>query len=283
RSAIELAFTRTHAPYAAAALRQVTRALDHHAASWIQFHTDACRATRILGDQTEATLDLRMTCLERRRQEAGALVGMLSTADSGAVAGAVAATDELTAGLGACADLAALRQTVPPPSGAVRDKLAELTPQLAAARAAHQLGAYPHALELIRPLAERAHALAYRPFEAEVGLMQGWIEFAMGDPKHAEATLEATVWAAEAGREDEIAAEAWSWLVYLIGYREAEYTRGLALVPRATAAIARLGGNDRLESRLERALGAIDGEMANFESATAHSEKAVALAERAFR
>jgi tetratricopeptide (TPR) repeat protein/predicted Ser/Thr protein kinase len=282
RDAIAAAFTATRTPYAAAALDRVTTALDDYAARWIQAHTAACRATRILGEQTEAMLDLRMTCLERRRQEAAALADTLAAADTAGVARSVSAAVGLV-DVATCADVVALRQVVAPPADpAARAQLAALTPRLADARARYETGAFARALELVRPVAATARVLAYRPFEAEAELLQGQLEREAGDVAHAEATLETAVWAAEAGRHDEVAARAWSTLVFLVGYDKAEYARGLALVPRATAAIARLGGNPDIEATLERALGAIDADQSKLDTAVAHFEKAVALAERAF-
>ena len=282
RGAIETAFSATHLPYAATTLTRVTGAFDRYAAQWTQAHTEACRATRILGEQTEAMLQLRMVCLERRRQEAAALVAALAAPDAGVVARAATAAQGLTE-VAACADLAALQQIVPPPDDATtRAKLAELTPRLAEARAAYEVGAYPRALELARPVTAQARTLGYRPFEAEAEFVQSWIEYAMGDWKHAETTLEQVVWSAEAGKDDQIAARAWVWLVFVIGYGKAEYARGLALVPRATAALTRIGGSAEVESLLERALGAIDGAEGRLDASLAHHEKAIALAERAF-
>ena len=269
-------------PYAAIAQSRGTEALDRYAARWVQAHTEACRATSILREQTDAVLELRMACLERRRQEVAALVGTLTTADASAVPRSVGAALGLV-DVSTCADLAALRQLVPPPTDAVqRAKLDELTPRLAEARATYEIGAYPRALELARLIARAAQTLAYLPFQAEARYLQGRIEYAMGDRTNAETTLEAAVWSAEAGRHDEIAARGWIRLVFLVGYDKAEFSRGLALVPRATAALARLGSKPEIESDLELALAGINGAQGELESAIAHAEKALVLSEQAF-
>ncbi|HSS01717.1 MAG TPA: serine/threonine-protein kinase, partial [Kofleriaceae bacterium] len=106
RASVEGVFAASTAPYAAAAFARVTGALDEYATRWTQAHTQACRATRILGEQTEATLDLRMACLERRRQEVAALVGTLSAADGAAIGRSVTATESL-GDIASCADVAA--------------------------------------------------------------------------------------------------------------------------------------------------------------------------------
>jgi tetratricopeptide (TPR) repeat protein/predicted Ser/Thr protein kinase len=280
RAAVQAAFTASQAGFAADAFRQVSTILDRYAAQWTAAHTQTCRATRILGEQTEATLDLRMTCLERRRQEAAALIGALATSDTAGLTRAVAAATGLT-DVAVCADVAVLRQVIAPPhDAATRARLAKLTPRLADARAKLDTGAYAAGLALVRPVAAEARALGYRPFEAEADFLQGVLEVQAGDTSHAEATLEAAVLSAEAARHDEIAARARTALVSLIGQDKAEYPRALALAPFASAAIARMGGNPDIEFELEQVLGGIAYKQSKLDVAKAHFEKALAIEER---
>ncbi|MGQ0505834.1 MAG: serine/threonine-protein kinase, partial [Myxococcaceae bacterium] len=55
------------------AARGVERALNAYAAQWVTQHQDACEATRVRGDQSEAMLDLRMNCLAHRARDLQAL------------------------------------------------------------------------------------------------------------------------------------------------------------------------------------------------------------------
>jgi tetratricopeptide (TPR) repeat protein len=282
RGAIATAFAATRAPYASAAVERVTGALDQYAAQWIHAHNAACRATRILGEQTEPMLELRMTCLDRRRQDVAALVATFATATTATVTRAVDAAAGLT-DVAACADVDALRQIVAAPADpATRAKLAELTARLADARARHATGALSPALALARPIAAEARALGYRPFEAEADLLQGNLEYDLGDTAHAQITVEAAVWAAEAGRNDRVAGFGWIRLMFLFGLMKQEFARAEALAPRVTAVIARLGGDAELEAYLERALGGLDLRQRRPAPAISHAEKAVTLAERAF-
>jgi tetratricopeptide (TPR) repeat protein/predicted Ser/Thr protein kinase len=281
RAAVVAAFTASQASFAAVAVNQVTAALDHYAEQWTAAHTATCRATRILGEQTEATLDLRMACLERRRQEAAALIETLATADTTVLARAVGATAGLT-DVAACADATVLQQVIPPPrDAAVRAKLAILTPRLAAAHAKLDTGSYAAGLALIRPVAAEARELGYRPFEAEADYLQGVLEVQAGDAIHAEPTLEAAMLAAEAGRHDEIAARARTALVSLIGQDKAEFARALALAPFASAAITRMGGNADIEIELEEVLGGIAYKQSKLDVAMSHFERALAIEDRA--
>ena len=279
RAAIDKAFAASHLPYAPFAAHEVDTALDRYADGWIAAHTDACRASQIRGEQTEAMLDRRMLCLARRQQEATALVDALTSADDAVVGRSVVAAGTLP-DVATCADVAALSQIVAPPAdAATRVKIDALTPQLADARARFQTGHYPAALELATKTATEARVIAYRPFEAEADLLQGQIERAMGR-EQAKASFEAAVWAAEAGRHDEIAARAWAALVFVVGYQGADYKRGAELAQRASAAIARLGGNADIEASLEQGLGAMAADQEKTDESVAHFEKAVALEEK---
>jgi eukaryotic-like serine/threonine-protein kinase len=282
RGAIGVAFTASRAPDAAAALERVAGVLDQYAARWTQAHTDACRATRILGEQTDAMLALRMTCLERRRQEVAALVDALAAANDRIVVRSMEAAVQL-ADVAICADTAELGQIAALPADlASRAKLADLTSRLADASARYHTGALTPALELARPIAAEAHTLGYLPFQAEAELLQGSLEYDLGDLEHAEVTLHDAVWAAEAGRHDLVTGRAWIKLMTLIGLTKDEFARGLALAPRVTAAIKRVNGDAQMEADLERALSGIDLEQRKLRSALSHSESALAIAERKF-
>jgi len=281
RAALRAAFAATHALFATEAFSQVAASLDRYATRWTEAHTATCRATRILGEQTEAMLELRMTCLERRRQDAAALIGTLATADLAMLTRAVGAAASLP-DIAACADVAALQQVIAPPrDAATRARLAALTPQLADARAKFETGSYAPALARVRPIAAAARALSYRPFEAEADYLQGALEVELGDATHAEPTLQAAVLAAEAGRHDEIAARARTALVSLVGLGKAEYARAQAMAPFAAAAIARMGGDPDIESELEEALGGIAHEQRQIDVAAEHFERALMIEERA--
>jgi eukaryotic-like serine/threonine-protein kinase len=91
RVAVERGLLATRRTFAADTAARVTTELDRYAEAWVAQHTAICEATRIHGEQSEALLDVRMTCLDRRRSELGALVAVLATPEDRTVATAVAA------------------------------------------------------------------------------------------------------------------------------------------------------------------------------------------------
>jgi tetratricopeptide (TPR) repeat protein len=256
--------------------------LDRYGATWSLQHADACRATRIRGDQTEAMLDLRMVCLERRRQAVVALLDVVSTAAPATAARASSAAKGLPP-VADCADVATLKLVEPPPADpAVRKQLDELAARLATARVRYQTGGYEAALAETRPINVAAQKLGYRPFEADAGLLQGQLEHRLNQLDAAIATVQSAVWAAEAGRNDEVAARGWVLLVFLVGYERRDHARAQELAQRTSAAIARLGGNADIEASLEQSLGAIAATQGRLEESIRHFRNAIPLLERQF-
>ena len=88
---------------------RVTGLLDAYARQWVEASTEACRATRIRGEQTEQLLSLRVVCLERRLQDVKAVTGVLASADSELLLKA-ADTVSLLPPLQGCADVTTLSQ-----------------------------------------------------------------------------------------------------------------------------------------------------------------------------
>jgi tetratricopeptide (TPR) repeat protein len=85
---------------------RVLAALDEYAGRWVRAYTDACEATRVRGEQSEALLDLRMQCLDGRRKETEELTRILSS-DRELGDKAAQAVQSLPP-VAACADVAAL-------------------------------------------------------------------------------------------------------------------------------------------------------------------------------
>ena len=115
---------------------RVLAALDDYAARWVRGYTDACEATHVRGEQSEALLDLRMQCLDGRRREAEELTRILAS-DRELGDKAAQAAHSLPP-VAACADVAALAR----PQQAPKAAQAELeVPRRLLARARAELNA----------------------------------------------------------------------------------------------------------------------------------------------
>src|SRR5581483_5491770 len=75
--AMQHAFAASGRAYAGATFVTASHLLDGWGSKWQNGYRAACEATRVTGDQSEHVLDVRMRCLTRRLQEAGATVDVL--------------------------------------------------------------------------------------------------------------------------------------------------------------------------------------------------------------
>lgn len=121
---------------------------------------------------------------------------------------------------------------------------------LAEANALRLLGRTRPALDKAREVAAAASAAKYRPLEAEALTLQGDLEERAGDATTGIKTLEQAIVAANAGNHKLAAAEAWSRLAWITGYRERDFDRAMLAVQMAAAAIEGAGGNPELSAQL---------------------------------
>jgi len=265
-AAVRDAFARSGVPYAAAASTRVVPQLDAWAAGWVAMRVDACRATRVTGEQSEALLDARMRCLDRQLDEVDQLASALVTTDRDVIARAAQslALPDVTV----CADRDEVLVRVPPPSSSSdRARVAQLEHELAGVRAAERTGRYKAARERATGVARDAIALGFQPLVAEALVIRGRLEELDGDVRAANETLAAAAHAAGTSRDDRTAASA------LLSLIEVHLTRGeaqaaLAIGVAADAAVARTR-DAKLEAALVEALGAAhaaagDGQAGHF-------------------
>ncbi len=166
-SQIEQALRGTGSGLAEDAIRRVGPALDDYTSAWVTQRGDACRATRIAGVQSEAMLDRRMVCLDRRRQQVEAVVAVFSTPDVEVVKNAVQILGVLES-LEACEDLEALQAQYPPPDDeATRRAVADVRADVATVNAATMAGRSHTMRAEAEAAVEQAIALEYPPLLAE--------------------------------------------------------------------------------------------------------------------
>ncbi|MDC0719353.1 serine/threonine-protein kinase [Nannocystis bainbridge] len=167
RAGLDAAFAATGLPYARDAAARAGARVDAWAEAWIAGHTDACAAANIRGEQSHDLLDRRMHCLEDRRHELEALLGVLVGADADAVEHAHDAVEALPPPA-RCADLDALQAEVDAPAPAIVDAVQTLRDQLSVATAEAAAGHPGAGLALLEATEQRARALGYRPLHTQV-------------------------------------------------------------------------------------------------------------------
>jgi tetratricopeptide (TPR) repeat protein/predicted Ser/Thr protein kinase len=208
-AAVTDALVATGRPHAADTATRVREGLDAYGAALVAMHHDACAATRLRGEQSDALLDLRMTCLGERLIEVDALARHLAVADSEAADLAVSAVAALTP-VAACGDVAALTAAVPPPSDpAARAQVDAARVRLAEATAMHRLGRYKEGLPIARTLVTEAREIGHAPLIAEALLTLASFEINAADPNTAGASLLAAISEAARAGDRELHARAW--------------------------------------------------------------------------
>ena len=280
REAVRAAFAKTGKPYAAAAFAATARVLDGYTQRWAAMRTDACLATRVRGTQSPELFDLRMACLERRRDAVRAQVDVFAAADGDVVSRAAEAAAHLPA-LDECADADALRAPVrPPDDAATRARVAAARKALATVDALWLAGRYADARQKLAPVLAALPGIGWRPLEAEARLAEARLADDSGDyPAAARAYRDAAV-AAEAGREDEIAAWAANGLVWVTGERLGKYAEAHELARDAQARIERLGHRALLQADLDAKVAALFLEEGKYQEAQERSLRVLAIRQK---
>ena len=267
RAAVRDRFASLGARFAGGAFAAVDRDLADYGRRWGDLATRACQETRVEGTHSEDLLDRRMVCLEDRLGDVRALVTALARADRAAVSHPEHLVGALP-NLAACEDKRGLLERAPMPDDArLRARIAGARRLLGQARALEATARYPESLALADRAAAEAARIGYRPLEAEAELARGSVLELMARFPEAEKALLDAAFAAEAGREGRIAADAWTRLMFVVGVKRAEYARGEEYDRHARAAIERLGGDGELEGQRLSHLGVIRFEQGRREDA----------------
>ncbi|MCB9564139.1 MAG: serine/threonine protein kinase [Kofleriaceae bacterium] len=258
---------------------QATRtiaALDAYADAWVDAWVDACRATRVQGAQSEAVLDLRMACLDRRRGELDQLVGALAAVDADGVLGAVGAVERLPA-VRRCADLDYVTRAVPPPDDAgVEAEVAAIRHDLDRVAALLELGQIADALTAATAAARRADDVAYPPVRAEALLLLGDAQQRTDQAEAAEATLARAFATALGSRHAEVAADAAIAYVEVVGNDRSDLARATRWYEVVAApAVEALGADRDARGRLGVAIAVVEQRQGAYAEAEAHVRAAI--------
>jgi tetratricopeptide (TPR) repeat protein len=247
RQKLEAAFLATGRPFARETASRVSQVLEEYAAGWTRQHTEACEATRVRGVQPEELLSRRVACLERRREDVRAVVGLLSQADGPLVEKALDAAHALPE-LRECADVESLSEQQRLPSDPVkRTDIERLAGGLAEVKALVDAGRYPVALEKARALEASVLATGHLPLVAELRFHLGWLQEQLGESPEAARLLSQAVYDAEAGRADRLKVSILNKLLFVEdGQRHFDQAEGWGGLAEAT--LRRLGGEPVLES-----------------------------------
>jgi tetratricopeptide (TPR) repeat protein/tRNA A-37 threonylcarbamoyl transferase component Bud32 len=188
RDAIAEAFEGSPAAFARDTWQRVRPDLDAYARAWIAMHVDACEATAVRGEQSEAVLDLRMACLQRARADLRATSDLLLEADVQTLDRA----HDLVSGLplvGTCADVDALQRGIPPPPPEHVELVRAAEARLSEAQAQLRAGRYDAVAQIVNELRATTSDLDYAPTRVLLTLVDGQLASVQGRREDAEAAF----------------------------------------------------------------------------------------------
>jgi len=279
RGRLARAFAATGRSYASETADKMSELLSRRSQTWRQTRREVCRATWVLGEQSEKLLDRRMRCLDRRRGELSSLVELYThDLNPAMIDHAVSAA----ASLPAAQECAGITDdvTLEPADPALRDALAGLRAEVDRQTSLRLAGRAADAAELGVGVAARAADLGFAPVEAQSLIELAMAQSAAGRADEAETTLGRTAIAAAKAGDSRIAARTAVRLVYVVGYEQDRRTEGKLLQPLAEAAVLAADGSPEVRAELRAELLTARGGMAVYEGdyAAAHDDMAAALA-----
>ncbi len=278
KQSVRAAFLATGKSYAADVADAVTRSLDAYAQGWVDMRAQACEATAVRHEQSEALLDRRMACLDGRLRNLQALTSLLAQGPDEDVLREAARAALALPDLGGCADAAALAAAAPPPTDAsARARVDAVRARLAHAEALYATGKRKEAEAIARAAVDEAHGIGYAPLEAQAVYLLGRIQSLFGDEQAEDTLYRATRLAAEA-KDDARAAESWLSLLPVVARRKPD--EAATVVRFAEAAVARAGGGSDLRARFLSSVGAVMHHQGKYAESRDRYLEALALYEK---
>ena len=281
-AAVRAALLASNKPGAAEIAAVVAGRLDAYAGAWSAMHRATCEATHKSKTQSEALLDLRMSCLDRRLAELSSLVSILERPDPETTSTAPRAVNALSR-IESCADREALLAPVPVPDNpVVRATVDRLETRLAGNRALGITGKYRAQLAELDEIVPEAKATAHAPTLAHALFQQAKTLDNLTEFQRAADVMIEAGYAADAGGDRALAAHARAELVWLVGHNLGNHERALEYQRDAAARIQGLGGAREIEALLAANVSQILADRGRLTEAIAQDERALQLRTEVF-
>ncbi|HJL03720.1 MAG TPA: serine/threonine-protein kinase [Polyangiaceae bacterium LLY-WYZ-15_(1-7)] len=275
RAEVEGAMRAVGVPFAERSVGATVARLDDYAASLGDAYRTACEATHVQHTQSEALLDRRRACLDRRRLALRLLGDELMRADAEVVENAAAAAQSLPS-LVACEG--ALEAPVPPAEDAEAVDAARRA--IEGARAKRRAGRVDEAVDAAAEAWTDARRIGWAPVVAEAALVRGEALHARGDFEGAEEALREAALGAVRGGDGELLVEAATRLVDVAGVRRSRPAEGRVWGDLAGATLGRLGPRPMAEAALASERARLASAEGRRDAALEEARRAVELVER---
>ena len=233
--AIQEAFQRSGLPGAEQQWKRVSESMNRYATSWTLAHRQSCEATKVYGEQSTDTLDLRMGCLRRLDNDFASLSELYANANTEIVARSLAMVGELQDS-SLCADMPYLEARGKLPADPETRKRIEVVERaLASVEALESAGSYKEAMSNANALVRQATDLGHKATLAEVLFVRGRIAGRLGELDAATNDLGDALLAAEASAHQALRVEISLELGRTTGTRGAKVEAGMQLAKQAYA------------------------------------------------
>jgi tetratricopeptide (TPR) repeat protein len=240
RARIERALLATGLDYAAPAWERAQDRLARYTAAWAELATDVCRHGQVDRDWSVDQVARATECLGERRDQLAALLEVLQEADHETVYRVVSSAAGL-AELGPCGSVAALAHREPPATDpSERARIQRATAQMQRAGALLASGHYDAAGKTAEAVLATTESAGPERLALEARVAIARVALESDDYAGAEQQLEAAYFAAERIGLDEIAAEAATLLISVVGRFQARSEEGMQWARHAEGALARL-------------------------------------------
>lgn len=238
RRELQAAVLRVDAPFAGETWERVDATLDAWTDDWVDTHTQTCLATQH-GTQSAALLDAKMACLDARRAELAALVGVLSEGDPEVLKAATAAALELRSP-SECRNERALPSDDTGPTR-VDPATQALSTELARARSLASAGRLDESDALAGEVLARARRGGHVRLQAEALHRLGENAAERPGAEQASDLLQQAIWVAETHKIDDVAASAGVDLLWVLAGKLTEPKEALQWAPHVEVAVKRAG------------------------------------------
>ncbi len=236
REQLHAAFLASQRPHAETAWSAVDARLAAYTNTWSERRVDLCRAAS--DPNTGPQLAFRSLCLEQRRDELGALIGVLANADGEVVDNAMQAVAQLQPP-DTCDNPFAQVGHPHSPATEMQTAVRTLEHRIAELRAREQTGKYAAGLELADAVVRDARTLDHPPLIAEALFWQGVLHSHVGAASIAEHTLVEAMQLAEEHGHDLFFARAATELMRVVGIDLERPAEGMVYSMVAAGALRR--------------------------------------------
>ena len=267
-------------PFASDTADRATAALDDYAQRLADARHEACAATRVRGEQSEAMMNRRFDCLARAQVALRSTVHALSTPNDPTVVRNAVRTVLGLPDLDRCQDLTALGSAVPRPDDPnVEAEVSALEARLEEVRVKQRAGQHAQALADAGELLRSSERVPYGPVRAEALFVVGQLLSKRGEFEQARDTLQQAYRTAIESGHDEVAAHASAELTFVVGGRMQDHAQGQRHAEDSRAWATKLG-TDEARARHENTYATLLQQMGRYAEAQRRFETVLELRER---